>query len=277
MGFNWRNLLGKVVDNVSNYIDTRTTTKKNAEKRPDHRPRYLNNSDVLENSLDVRQNNWNSDTMLKAWPDGIPKPGTTPEFENTSTPSATLPGLTPEERALAAVYNFSETGLTADSPKKEQDAVNSLMFGFHRAGKVNPENRDLTGLPFKEVLSFQKRMFDQGLCRKVPGTGQTSCAIGGLQATYPETYWKAVGFNDDTPWTTDNLNLLAVRGYAAKQGGVDAERLKREGLSDDVLHDLSKVWASFPKKGGGSYYAGQPAKKPGVLRTIYENSLKSTY
>jgi len=276
MGFDWGNLLGKVADGVSNYLD-RADAAERAEKWPEHRPRYLDNSGVLENSLDVRQDNWNSDDMLRAWPEGIPKPGTTPEFENTSTPSATLPGLTPEERALAAVYNFSETGLTADSPKKEQDAVNSLMFGFHRAGKVNPENRDLTGLPFKEVLSFQKRMLDQGLCRKVPGTGQTSCAIGGLQATYPETYWKAVGFNDDTPWTTDNLNLLAVRGYAAKQGGVDAERLKREGLSDDVLHDLSKVWASFPKKGGGSYYAGQPAKKPGVLRTIYENSLKSTY
>ena len=277
MGFDWGNLLGKVTDGVSKYLKARAAAKQHAEDWPTQRPRYLDNSGVLENSLDVRQDNWNSDDMLRAWPEGIPKPGTTPEFENTSTPSATLPGLTPEERALAAVYNFSETGLTADSPKKEQDAVNSLMFGFHRAGKVNPENRDLTGLPFKEVLSFQKRMLDQGLCRKVPGTGQTSCAIGGLQATYPETYWKAVGFNDDTPWTTDNLNLLAVRGYAAKQGGVNAERLRREGLSDNVLHDLSKVWASFPKIGGGSYYPGQPAKDPEVLRTIYEKELNSMY
>ncbi len=92
MGFDWGNLLGKVADGVSKYLDARTAAKQKAEDWPAHRPRYLGDDD------------WNSDIMLKAWPDGIPKPGTTPVVETLPTPAVNIGsivdqfGLTDQER-----------------------------------------------------------------------------------------------------------------------------------------------------------------------------------
>ena len=55
--------------------------------------------------------------------------------------------------------------------------------------------------------------------------------------------------------------------------GITLERLKKEGLSRNILDVLSPEWASLPTKSGKSYY-DQPVKAPSLLQKTYNQSLQ---
>ena len=143
--------------------------------------------------------------------------------------------LTPEEQALLRTIRFAEGTDSA--------AGYNTMFTFKK---------------FSDMSRHPRMLNRSG--------GLVSDAAGAYQ--YLSTTWQpyADGLNlkDFSPESQDK-----VANYHIKKLGVDPKQL----LTREMLDKLSGTWASLPKAGGGSQYAGQTAKTADRLLRYYSNAL----
>jgi muramidase (phage lysozyme) len=101
------------------------------------------------------------------------------------------------------------------------------------------------------------------------GGRYASTAFGRYQFLTPT--WneakKALGLSDMSPKNQDKAAI-----WLARRRKVDADLLRNEGMSRNVMAKLAPEWASFPTLAGVSYY-GQPTKKPEDILSRYQRSL----
>lgn len=98
----------------------------------------------------------------------------------------------------------------------------------------------------------------------------TSAAAGAYQFL-PRTWQmaaRALGLSDFGPRSQDQAALWLVQ----RRGALAA--VDRQGLSADVLAQLSPEWASLPTQAGASYY-GQPVRRVQELMRFYQMRLEA--
>jgi muramidase (phage lysozyme) len=78
---------------------------------------------------------------------------------------------------------------------------------------------------------------------------------------------QALGLSDMSPKNQDKAAI-----WLARRRKVDADLLRNEGMSRNVMAKLAPEWASFPTLAGRSYY-GQPNKDPKNIADRYQRSL----
>ena len=143
--------------------------------------------------------------------------------------------LTPEEQALLRTIRFAEGTDSA--------AGYTTMFTFKQ---------------FTDTSRHPRQINVSGNLR--------SDAAGAYQ--YLSTTWQpyadGLQLKDFSPESQDR-----VAHHHVKKLGVDPKQL----LTREMLAKLSGTWASLPKAGGGSRYAGQTAKKADRLLRYYNNAL----
>lgn len=163
---------------------------------------------------------------------------------------------TKEQQALLQTIRFAE-GTTGPEGY-------STFFGGSQYGG------DLTEKSVSEVEELVTQFLAEGRGKFTDSRGreQQSAAVGAYQFIDIIGLAKSVGMSTDRKFDKAFQDELALK--LAEKRGVDAEKLRMEGLSDDVIKRLSPVWAAFP---GNDY--GQPTKEKDVLKERYELSRQS--
>jgi len=169
----------------------------------------------------------------------------------------------PEQQALLKTIRFAEgtAGPTGYS-----------MFFGDRYGES--KYGDLTNLTVEEVeklvTKFLQDPQSKFTYRDKNGNlvEDRSAAVGAYQFINITALAESVKMSTNRKFDKAFQDELALRLAAAR--GVDVEKLKKEGLSEDVIKRLSPTWASFP---GNDY--GQPTKAKDKLKERYKASLES--
>ena len=182
-------------------------------------------------------------------------PGATrdPRFMNPTVAQAYGQSADPKPNPGGKLSNWASTNLTPE----EQALLRTIRF----AEGTDSAAGYTTMFTFKQFsdMSRHPRMLNR--------SGKlVSDAAGAYQ--YLSTTWQpyadGLQLKDFSPESQDR-----VAHHHVKKLGVDPKQL----LTREMLAKLSGTWASLPKAGGGSRYAGQTAKKADRLLRYYNNAL----
>lgn len=177
--------------------------------------------------------------------------------DSTQSPGDLSGTGTVEQQALLETIRFAEgtTGPTGYS-----------MFFGDEYGEA--KYGDLTDKSVAEVEKLVTKFLKDPQSKFTDASGKEnrSAAVGAYQFVDITELAKSVNMSIDRKFDKKFQDELALK-LAEKRGGVDVEKLKREGLSDDVIKKLSPIWSSFP----GNIY-GQPTKRIEDLKSRYERS-----
>ena len=182
-------------------------------------------------------------------------PGSTrdPRFMNPTVAQAYGQSADPKPNPGGKLSNWASTNLTPE----EQALLRTIRFaeGTDSAAGYN------TMFTFKQFTDMSRHP------RMLNRSGKlVSDAAGAYQ--YLSTTWQpyadGLQLKNFSPESQDR-----VAHHHLKKLGVDPKQL----LTREMLAKLSGTWASLPKAGGGSKYAGQTAKKADRLLRYYNNAL----
>ena len=164
----------------------------------------------------------------------------------------------PEMKALLDALAFAE-GTLSNRNGATGPAGYSTWAGYQIHGPT-----DLTGLTIQEVHDLQTGFMNSS---KVNVTG--SAVVGRYQFKDLLAHFAPqAGLSGSDLFSPENQDKMAIAEI--NRVGITAKRLKEEGLTTQMINTLSPIWASFPKAGGGSVYAGQGAKDAQTLRSYYK-------
>jgi|DEB0MinimDraft_6_1074348.scaffolds.fasta_scaffold03598_2 lysozyme len=182
-------------------------------------------------------------------------PGSTrdPRFMNPTVAQAYGQSADPKPNPGGKLSNWASTNLTPE----EQALLRTIRFaeGTDSAAGYN------TMFTFKQFTDMSRHP------RQINASGKLrSDAAGAYQ--YLSTTWQpyadGLQLKDFSPESQDR-----VAHHHLKKLGVNPKQL----LTREMLAKLSGTWASLPKAGGGSKYAGQSAKSADRLLRYYNNAL----
>lgn len=182
-------------------------------------------------------------------------PGSTrdPRFMNPTVAQAYGQSADPKPNPGGKLSNWASSNLTPE----EQALLRTIRFaeGTDSAAGYN------TMFTFKQFTDMSRHP------RMLNRSGKlVSDAAGAYQ--YLSTTWQpyadGLQLKDFSPESQDR-----VAHHHLKKLGVDSKQL----LTREMLAKLSGTWASLPKAGGGSKYAGQSAKSADRLLRYYNNAL----
>lgn len=182
-------------------------------------------------------------------------PGSTrdPRFMNPAVAQAYGQSADPKPSPGGKLSNWASTSLTPE----EQALLRTIRFaeGTDSAAGYN------TMFTFKQFTDMSRHP------RMLNRSGKlVSDAAGAYQ--YLSTTWQpyadGLKVKDFSPESQDK-----VAHHHIKRLGVNPKQL----LTREMLAKLAPTWASLPKAGGGSVYAGQTAKQADRLLRYYNNAL----
>ncbi len=182
-------------------------------------------------------------------------PGATrdPRFMNPTVAQAYGQSADPKPNPGGKLSNWASTNLTPE----EQALLRTIRFA---------EGTD-SAAGYTTMFTFKQFTDTSRHPRILNRSGKlVSDAAGAYQ--YLSTTWQpyadGLQLKDFSPESQDR-----VAHHHVKKLGVDPKQL----LTREMLAKLSGTWASLPKAGGGSRYAGQTAKKADRLLRYYNNAL----